>query len=177
MTCEWGPDSWVEDPGALCLRLLPLLARRAWPDRPGLGGRVLGIVGFGRIGQAVAGLARDRFGMRILVANPAPVPAAILAGARQVALDDLLGQADIVTLHCPGGAANRHLIGDRALNRMRPDGCLLNVVQGDLVNRAALARALHFGTIAAAALGDPAGIAPCDRLVTADPDPVPARMH
>ena len=79
-------------------------------------GKTLGIVGFGRIGQAMAQRAHHGFGMKIVVHNRSAVKQAILKryNATQVAtLDDLLPQSDFVSLHCPGGAENRHLMNNR----------------------------------------------------------------
>ena len=118
-------------------------------------GAVLGIVGFGRIGQALARRAHHGFGMRVLVQNRSAVAPQVLAacGAVQVdTLDDLLPQVDVLSLHCPGGAANRHLIGAAALGRMRPDAILVNTARGEVVDEGALAEALSLGRIAAAGL-------------------------
>src|SRR5699024_10509450 len=74
-------------------------------------GKVLGIIGFGRIGQAVAQRAHHGFGMEIRVQNRSPVAPEVLArsGARQVdSVEALLPGCDFVTLHCPGGAQTRH---------------------------------------------------------------------
>ncbi|MCB2110619.1 MAG: D-glycerate dehydrogenase [Defluviimonas sp.] len=118
-------------------------------------GATIGIVGFGRIGQAMAARARFGFGMEILVYNRSAVPAGILArfGARQVGgLGALMGAADFVSLHCPGGAANRHLIGAEMLAAMRPGAFLINTARGEVVDEAALAAALAAGRIAGAGL-------------------------
>lgn len=74
-------------------------------------------------------------------------------GAVQVAdLDALLPQCDFVSLHCPGGAANRHLINARRLDLMRPDAFLINTARGEVVDEHALAQALWFKTIGGAGL-------------------------
>lgn len=118
-------------------------------------GATLGIVGFGRIGQAMARRAHYGFGMEIVVVNVPPVDPEVLAqyGARQVeTLDELLPQCDFVSLHCPGGAENHHLMNARRLGLMRPDAFLINTARGEVVDQRALAQALWFGTIGGAGL-------------------------
>ncbi|MGB7271464.1 MAG: D-glycerate dehydrogenase [Albidovulum sp.] len=118
-------------------------------------GATLGIIGFGRIGQAMAQRAHHGFGMKILVQNRSAVAPDILAayGATQVAsVDELLPQCDFVSLHCPGGAANRHLIDARRMGLMRQDAFLINTARGEVVDEAALAKALIAGQIGGAGL-------------------------
>ena len=118
-------------------------------------GKTLGIVGFGRIGQEVAKRAHFGFGMKILAYNPRSLDDAALArcqGERAGSLDELLAQADFVSLHCPGGEANRHLINRERLETMRPDAFLINTARGEIVDEAALAQALSEGVIKAAGL-------------------------
>jgi lactate dehydrogenase-like 2-hydroxyacid dehydrogenase len=118
-------------------------------------GATLGIVGFGRIGQALAQRAHHGFGMRVLVQNRSRIAAAVLEqfGATQVdTLDALLPQVDFLSLHCPGGAANRHLIEARRLGLMRRDAYLVNTARGEVVDEAALVAALQSGVIAGAGL-------------------------
>ncbi len=120
----------------------------------GLAGKCLGLVGFGRIAQATACLARP-FGMDILyhTRTPRPDEAASIGGARHVpTLDRLLDQADILSLHCPGGEATRHLIDKAALAAMKRGAILINTARGSVVDEAALADALASGRIAAAGL-------------------------
>lgn len=138
-------------------------------------GKTLGIVGFGRIGQEVARRAHHGFGMQIVVQSRRAIDPDLLAsyGARQVdRLEDLLPVCDFVSLHCPGGAARRHMIGDVQLNLMKPDAFLINTARGELIDEAALARALWFDTIAGAGLDVfseepriPEGLRDCDTLV------------
>ncbi|MFP7674872.1 2-hydroxyacid dehydrogenase [Marivita sp. S0852] len=138
-------------------------------------GKTLGIVGFGRIGLAMAQRAHHGFGMKIIVYNRSSVSQDVLDryGAKQVeTLDDLLPLCDFVSLHCPGGPENRHLIGSRRLDLMKPDAFLINTARGEVVDEHALAQALMFDCIGGAALdvfdGEP-NIAPvlmdCDNLV------------
>ena len=137
--------------------------------------KTLGLVGFGRIGREVARRAHHGFGMTVKVFNRSPVDPAVLRtfGAELVAsLDELLPQCDFVSLHCPGGAENRHLIDARRLNRMKPTAYLINTARGEVVDEQALAQALWFETIAGAGLdvydGEPAvhpDLRACDNAV------------
>jgi glyoxylate reductase len=101
--------------------------------------KLLGIVGPGRIGRETARLA-EAFGARTIY------------GGRTDPLDELLAQADIVSLHCPLKPETRHLIDAAALARMRPTAVLINTARGPVVDEAALVDALRNGTIAGAAL-------------------------
>lgn len=132
-------------------------------------GATLGIVGMGRIGQAVARRARG-FEMRVLYADPSEPEAAREPGAVRVDLDDLLAQADFVSLHVPLTAATERLIDARALARMKPTAILVNTARGPVVDQAALYDALVSGQIAYAALDvtDPEPIAPDDPLLSLD---------
>jgi lactate dehydrogenase-like 2-hydroxyacid dehydrogenase len=115
-----------------------------------LRGKVLGLVGYGRIARAVAERARA-FGMEVVVQSRTraeDVPEA----AYHASLDSLLRIADIVSLHAPGGAATRHMIDATALATMKRDAVLVNTGRGTLIDEAALAEALGAGTIAAAGL-------------------------
>ncbi len=138
-------------------------------------GKTLGIIGFGRIGQEMARRAHFGFGMKILVQNRSRVAPGVLAqfGATQVdTIEDLLPQSDFVSLHCPGGAANRHLINSRRLDLMKPDGILINTARGEVVDEHALVQSLSFDTIGGAGLdvfdGEPRinpYLMQCDNLV------------
>ena len=116
-------------------------------------GRTLGIVGLGRIGQAVARRARG-FGMRVLYHQPRRLDPALESSfdANWVALDRLLGESDFVSLHCPLNDATRHLLDGAALARMKSTAYLVNTSRGPVVHEAALAEALEAGTIAGAGL-------------------------
>ena len=117
-------------------------------------GRTLGIVGLGRIGQAVARRARG-FDMDIVYAGRRPVEAAPglgELGARHLPLDELLAASDFVTLHVPLTDETRHIIDAAALARMKPGAILINTARGACVDEAALAAALARGAIAGAAL-------------------------
>ena len=167
------PDVLSECTADIAMTLMLMVARRAgegerelragewagWRPTHMIGtkvsGATLGIIGFGRIGQAMAQRAHFGFGMKVLVQNPPAVPVEVLQqfNAVQVsAIDELLPQCDFVSLHCPGGAANRHLINARRLDLMRPGAFLINTARGEVVDEYALAQALWFGTIGGAGL-------------------------
>lgn len=119
-----------------------------------LAGKTLGIVGMGRIGQAVAHRARA-FGLEIAYHNRKRLPEAIerMLGARHVAtLDELVAQADILTLHCPANADSRHMIDAARIARMKPGACLINTARGDLIDQDALIAALESGYLGGAGL-------------------------
>lgn len=106
-------------------------------------GARLGIVGMGRIGQAVARRARG-FGMETIYHSRRGLPEAVERelGARRVGLAELLATSDFVSLHCPLTAETRHLVGAEALVSMKEDACLVNTARGALVDEAALVRHL-----------------------------------
>ena len=116
-------------------------------------GATLGLVGAGRVGQAVARRARG-FGMRIVYADPRPLAPAEEAalGATRAPLDDVLTTADFVSVHAPHAPETRHLIGAREIGRMKPTAYLINTSRGPIVDEAALVSALRAGRIAGAAL-------------------------
>ncbi len=118
-------------------------------------GKTLGIIGMGRIGRAVARRAHHGFGMKILYLHPHPMPLEALAGLDAQAcadLDELLPQCDFVSLHCPGGARNHHLIDADKLARMKPGSFLINTARGDVVDTDALIDALDNGPLRGAGL-------------------------
>ena len=115
-----------------------------------LHGSTVGIVGFGRIGQAV-GRRLEGFGCEILHTSR----------SGGVSLEELLERSDFVTLHSPLTPETRGLIGDEALARMKPTAYLVNTARGPIVDSEALGRALHAGRIAGAALD------------VTDPEPLP----
>ncbi len=193
MTVTNTPDVLSECTADLAMTLLLMVARRAgegerelrsgkWTGwRPThlvgtkVSGKTLGIIGYGRIGQEMARRAHHGFGMNVLVYNRSEVAADVLGqcDATQVdTIDDLLPQCDFVSLHCPGGSANRHLINSRRLSLMKPDAFLINTARGEVIDEWALIQALMFDMISGAALdvfdGEPR-ISPdllqCDNLV------------
>jgi glyoxylate reductase len=125
---------------------------------PDVHGATLGIVGFGRIGQAVARRAQG-FGMTVLYHDVEEVPADL---ATYVPLDQLLARSDFVSLHVNLTDETRHLIDASALRSMKPTAVLVNTSRGPVIDGAALAVALRDGVIGAAALD------------VTDPEPIPA---
>jgi lactate dehydrogenase-like 2-hydroxyacid dehydrogenase len=138
---------------------------------PDVFGSTLGIVGFGRIGQAVARRASG-FGMRVLYHDVARLPADVEGplGATFVPLEELLAQSDFVSLHVNLTPETKHLINARTLASMKPTAVLVNTSRGPVVDQAALAHALQNGVIWAAALDvtDPEPIPMSDPLVGLD---------
>ncbi len=140
---------------------------RTWGPMTLLGadvhGSTLGIVGFGRIGQAVARRAVG-FGMEVLYAGRTRAAGEVEAatGATFVPLADLLARADIVSLHVSLGPDTRNLIDAAALRRMKPTAVLVNTARGPVIDTDALVAALREGVIWAAALD------------VTDPEPLPA---
>jgi glyoxylate reductase len=163
------PDVLTDATADLAFALLLALARRivpgadkvrggewrTWEPAGDLGadlaGATLGIVGWGRIGQAVARRA-EGFGLAVIHSSR----------SSGVALEELLETADFVSLHTPLTPQTRHLIDGGALALMRPTALLINTARGGVVDQDALREALHEGTIAGAALD------------VTDPEPLPA---
>ena len=166
------PDVLTEDTADLAMVLILAVPRRlvegdrlaragkftGWAPTGHLGRRVrgmkLGIIGMGRIGQAVArrasafGLSVHYHGRQVL---PDPVEVA-LGATYHVNLDEMLEHVDIVSVNCPSTPHTRHLIDARRLERIGPDGYIVNTSRGDVIDEAALARALSEGIIAGAGL-------------------------
>ena len=187
------PDVLSQCTADLAMTLLLMVARRAaegareirdnaWTGwRPThlvgtkVSGKTLGVIGYGRIGQEMAKRAHHGFNMKIIVQNRSPVAADILGkcNATQVdSIEDLMPLCDFVSLHCPGGAANRHMIRSAQLELMKPDAFLINTARGEIINEHDLAQALWFETIGGAALdvfdGEPhisSKLRDCDNLV------------
>lgn len=119
-----------------------------------LGGKVLGIIGMGRIGQAVAHRARA-FGLQVAYYNRKQLPQAVesMLGARFVSdLDTLIAEADILTLHCPLTAETRGMIDARRIALMKPGASIINTARGELIDQEALIAALQSGHLAGAGL-------------------------
>ncbi|MBK8136578.1 MAG: D-glycerate dehydrogenase [Chloroflexi bacterium] len=132
-------------------------------------GATLGIVGFGRIGQAVARRARG-FGMKLLYHGGSDRQAARELGAEERPLDALLRESDFVSIHVPLKKETYHLISTRELARMKPTAVLVNTARGGVVDPAALYEALRDRRIFAAALDvtEPEPIRMDDPLLTLD---------
>lgn len=159
------PGVLSDDVADLAIALMLAVARRIaeadrfvregrWPQGPlALGRKVsgarLGIVGMGRIGQAIAQRAAA-FGMRI--AYTARTPKADLPHAFVPDVRALAGQSDFLVVITPGGAGTRHLINAEVLAALGPKGFLINVARGSVVDEPALIQALQAGTIAGAGL-------------------------
>lgn len=125
-------------------------------------GATLGVVGFGRIGQETARRAKG-FGMNVQVFNRSTVDDAVLKSFNATQVDtlaELAANVDFLSLHCPGGAANTHLINADILQLMKPSSFLINTARGEVVDDKALVTALKTGQIAGAGLdvfeGEPA---------------------
>ena len=118
-------------------------------------GKTLGLVGFGRIAQAMAKKAHFGFDMKIIYYNPAPVEPEHAKKYSAVAcesMEELLEKADFISLHCPGGEATKHLINAESLKRMPKHAFLINTARGDVVDSKALIEALRNKQIAGAGL-------------------------
>lgn len=111
-------------------------------------GKTLGIVGFGRIGQAVARRAVG-FGMRIVYASPSVVE---FPGAERLSLEELLAQSDFVTLHTPLTPKTESLLSRERIARMKPGAVVVNTARGAVIDDEALAEALASGRLGAAGL-------------------------
>jgi glyoxylate reductase len=118
----------------------------------GLKDKILGIVGFGRIGRAVAQRALA-FGMNIIFNDPNEKDAEVKElGARKVPFDEILAESDVLTLHCPYTPELHHLIDAIALNKMKKTAYFINTARGGLMDEKALFRALENKVIAGAGL-------------------------
>jgi lactate dehydrogenase-like 2-hydroxyacid dehydrogenase len=116
-------------------------------------GKTLGLIGFGRIAQAMATKAHLGFGMPIVFYTPRPAGPELLERfqARQLdTIEAVMREADFVALHYPGSAANYHLIKAEHLAQMKPGGILINTARGDVIDNQALIAALRERRIAAA---------------------------
>lgn len=163
------PDALTESTADLAFGLMIAVARRfhegeamvrsgaftGWSPTMLLGvelaEKTLGIVGYGRIGRAVARRA-VAFGMRVIATERGDAPFSPDGLATHVPLSRMLEESDFVSIHCPGSPATRHLVGEPELTRMKPTAFLVNTARGTIVDEAALVRALERRTIAGAGL-------------------------
>ena len=167
------PDVLTEATADIAMTLLLMVSRRtgegerhvrsgAWTGwRPThmlgtqVSGKVLGLIGMGRIARAVAKRAHHGFGMRVIFHDPyppSPAEAAALGAEPRSSLEQVLEEADFVSLHCPATPETRHLMNRECLARMRRSAFLINTARGDVVDETALAEALADGTISGAGL-------------------------
>ena len=118
-------------------------------------GKTLGLIGFGRIGQAMAKKAHYGFDMPVIFYTlhpPSDSVCASLGASPRDSIEAVLREADFVSLHCPGGLANRHLMNAERLSVMKPGAFLINTARGDVVDNEALVQALKSKVIAGAGL-------------------------
>jgi len=115
-------------------------------------GKVLGIIGMGRIGKAMAKRCYHALDMQVVFYDAFPVADAGVPAKQLASVDEVLAAADFVSLHCPGGGENIHLINAGRLKLMKPTAYLVNSARGDIIDEAALVTALEAGTIAGAGL-------------------------
>lgn len=166
------PGVFTDDTADLAMMLILSVPRRlgegsrlvrdgqwtGWAPSQMLGRRIagkrLGIVGMGRIGQAVAHRARA-FGLEITYHNRhrLPLSAENMLGARYEAdLDKLIAEADILTLHCPASRDTHHILDARRIASLKPHAYVINTARGDLIDEPALIEALEAGRIGGAGL-------------------------
>ena len=118
----------------------------------GLNGKVLGVVGLGRLGSAVAQIGKA-FGMQVLGCSRSLTAAqAEAVGVQAVSFEELLQRSDVVTLHVPLNRQSVHLVGAAQLKQMKPSAVLVNTARGQVIDEAALVDALRIGAIRGAAL-------------------------
>jgi len=167
------PDILTDATAELAITLMLMTARRTgegerqvranqWPGwaptrmiGADVTGKTLGLIGFGRIGQSTARKAHHGFGMKILYYSrkrATPEVESKTGGQHCPTLNDLLENADFVSLHCPGGAETRHLLDAPRLDRMKRTAFLINTARGEVVDESALAEALRNRVIAGAGL-------------------------
>ena len=167
------PEVLTDCTADLAMTLMLMVARRAgegerhvrhkeWTDwRPThmigtkVTGKTLGLIGMGRIARAMAHKAHHGFGMKIIYTDPYPPPQDVVDSLQAEARDsieDVLQEADFVSLHCPGGKETYHLINEERLGMMKSSAYLINSARGDVIDPDALIAALKNGTIAGAGL-------------------------
>ncbi len=112
-------------------------------------GKTLGVIGFGRIGQRVADIARDGFNMRIVYTD---VKKQINKGAAFLSLEELLETSDIISVNCSLNKSTHHLLDEPEFRKMKPTAYLINTARGPIINEKSLIRALEENWIAGAGL-------------------------
>jgi lactate dehydrogenase-like 2-hydroxyacid dehydrogenase len=119
----------------------------------GLQGKTLGIIGMGRIGQATARRAAVGFKMKVIYFNRSPAgPFDFFVADSRPSIEAVMAEADVISLHIPGGADNAKVISAAMIARMKPTAYLVNTARGDVVDELALAEALRERRIAGAGL-------------------------
>lgn len=167
------PDVLTDDTADIAITLMLMVARRAgegerylrrgewtgWRPTQLLGtkvsGKTLGLIGMGRIARAVARRAHHGFGMNVIFQDPYPPSAEearALGATPRHSIEEVLREADFVSLHCPATPETRHLMNAERLGQMRRTAFLINTARGDVVDEVALVEALKAGTIAGAGL-------------------------
>lgn len=167
------PDVLTDATADLAVTLLLMVARRTsegdrhvrggqwtgWRPTHMLGthvtGKTLGLIGMGRIARAVAQRAHHGFGMQVIFHDPyppSPEVARSLGAEPRGSLEEVLREADFVSLHCPATPETRHLMNRDRFALMRPEAYLVNTARGDVVDEAALVEALQAHRIAGAGL-------------------------
>ena len=164
---SYGTDAVAQAAMALLLEITNQVGRHAAAVRQGrwsacedfcfwdtplmeLSGKTMGVIGFGRIGQAMGRIARA-FGMEVLAAGSRPTEQG-LAIARYVSLDELYARADVISLHCPLFPQTERMINESSIAKMKDGVILLNTGRGQLICEDALAAALRSGKVRAAGL-------------------------
>lgn len=118
-----------------------------------IGGKTLGIIGMGRIGQAVARRSHFGFGMQVVFYNRSQVADCAIPGARQLnSIAEVMQAADVISVCLPGGDTTHHIIDAAALAEMQPHAVLVNTSRGEVIDQQALIKALTDGKIAGAGL-------------------------
>lgn len=153
-------EGWTTDPE-------PNAMRHVWPAMTHLRGQTLGLVGLGRIAQALLSKAKG-FGMRLIACDPYVDGSAMTRlGVEKVDLDRLLEESDVISLHAPLTPQTAGMFGPREFARMKPTALLINTARGGLIDHAALYQALVEGKLAGAAIDvvDTLPIMPNDPLL------------
>lgn len=167
------PEVLTDATADLAMTLLLMVARRAgegerharagpwtgWRPTHMMGthitGKTLGLIGFGRIAKAVARRAHQGFRMQVIFHDPYPPSsdeAKALGAEGRDTIEEVLAEADFVSLHCPGGEDTHHLLDAKRLALMKPSAHLINTARGDVVDEHALVTALREGVIKGAGL-------------------------
>lgn len=148
--CENKKGRWTNNPD-FCYWDTPLIE---------LGGKRMGVVGFGNIGQATAAIAMA-FGMEVFVYTSKP-QFVLPQGIKKMELDEIFSKCDVVSLHCPLTPETENMVNADRLKKMKPNAILINTGRGPLVNEQDLADALNNGVIAAAGLDVLSTEPPCE---------------